>query len=184
MVHAKRKAHAESSCSDVEVVETEGTTWTNLSILLNSAGQSCYSFRQNVHPAFQKTSLLWRRHSRTVVLRHRRPAFDNLIEIDDDDEWSTGDDELVRAKFDDEVLELIGDDDQVVEDVLKVEADEPPYPVSGADNVLNQCPFCRRALTRPSVFHFFQFILILVASHVSLSHQDIQSHLNDCCDSA
>ena len=33
VVRAKRKAHAESSSSssDVEVVETEGTTWTNLS---------------------------------------------------------------------------------------------------------------------------------------------------------
>jgi hypothetical protein len=44
-------------------------TWTNLSILLNSAGQSYCSIRQNIHPAFKKANLLRRLHPQTVVLR-------------------------------------------------------------------------------------------------------------------
>ncbi|KAH9072362.1 hypothetical protein EDB83DRAFT_219202 [Lactarius deliciosus] len=69
-------------------------------------------------------------------------CFDNLIKIDD--EWSTGDDELVRpnpGEFDD-VLELTDDDE--VEHVLKVEGES--LSASG-DNTLDQCPFCGRSLT-------------------------------------
>ena len=69
-------------------------------------------------------------------------CLDNLIEIDD--EWDTGDDELVRANrggFDD-VLELTDDDE--VEDVLKV---EDASPSTSSDNTLDQCPFCGRSLT-------------------------------------
>ena len=84
------------------------------------------------------------------------------------------------------MLELTDDDDQVVEDVLKVEEDVPPPSTSGADNVLSQCPFCRRSLTNldPLVSFPLPIHRLLVVSHVSLSHQDIQSHVNDCCDSA
>jgi hypothetical protein len=39
------------------------------------------------------------------------------------------------------------DVDQVVKDVLKVEEDKPPPSTSGADNILNQYPFCGRGLT-------------------------------------
>jgi hypothetical protein len=39
-----------------------------ISILLNSAGQSYCSIRQNIHPAFKKTNLLRRLHPQTVVL--------------------------------------------------------------------------------------------------------------------
>ncbi|KAH9056723.1 DNA cross-link repair protein pso2/snm1 [Lactarius vividus] len=88
-------------------------------------------------------------------------CLDNLIKIED--EWDTGDDELVRpnpGEFDD-VLELTDDDDEV-EHVLKVE--DEPLSASG-DNTLDQCPFCGRSLT-------------------SLAPLDIQSHINNCCDSS
>ncbi|KAH9024591.1 DNA repair metallo-beta-lactamase-domain-containing protein [Lactarius hengduanensis] len=62
-------------------------------------------------------------------------CLDNLIKTDD--EWSTGDDELVE---------------------------DEPLSASG-DNTLDQCPFCGRSLT-------------------CLAPLDIQSHINDCCDSS
>jgi len=102
---------------------------------------------------------------------------ENLIETDD--EWGTGDDELVRTnrgEFDD-VLELTDDDE--VEDVLKVE-DEPPS--ASGDNNLDECPFCGRSLTNfaPLVSSPLQSTAIVVSC---VSYQDIQSHINDCCDS-
>lgn len=94
-----------------------------------------------------------------VIAPTSKISLENLIKIED--EWGTGDDELVRTikgEFD-EVLELTDDDE--VEDVLKFEDD---LPSASCDDNLDQCPLCRRSLT-------------------SLSLLDIQSHINDCCDS-
>jgi len=165
VVRAKRKARAhaaESSSSDVEVIETEGS----------SCSSSGKRFRQvtvdeSLHFAeFGRPKLLLNPTEAAAAkcLPEDEPAaapgdlgvassdggsstsmtacLDNLIEIDD--EWGTGDDELIRTKFDD-VLELT-DDDQVVEDALKVEEDEPPPSAN-----LDQCPFCGRGLTSLSL---------------------------------
>src|SRR6266702_995071 len=85
---------------------------------------------------------------------------ENLIEIDD--EWGTGDDELVhtnKGEFDD-VLELTDDDE--VGDVLKVE-DEPPS--ASGDNNLDECPFCGRSLTS-----FAPLVSLLLQSTAMSSH--------------
>ena len=65
---------------------------------------------------------------------------DNVIEIDD--EWGTGDDELVRANGDDVegVLELTDDE---VEEILKPKDESPATP----GEAINHCPFCGIDLT-------------------------------------
>ena len=107
----------------------------------------------------------------SVLATTSTTCLENLIEIDD--EWGTGDDELVRtnrSEFDD-VLELTDDDDEV-EDVLKVE-DEPPS--TSGDNNLNQCPFCGRCLTglAPLVSSLLQSTV--TSSHVYCSR--IYNHI-------
>ena len=80
-------------------------------------------------------------------------SLENPIAIDN--EWGTGDDELVctiKDEFDD-VLELTDDDDEV-EGVIKVE-DEPPS--ASGDDSLDQCPFCGRSLTSLSPLVSFTF---------------------------
>ena len=84
---------------------------------------------------------------------------DNVIDMDDD--WGTGDDELVRTNEAemDNVLELTDDDE--IEEALKLE--DEPAGFSG-DN-LDQCPFCGKTSTSLSstVSSFLQ-------STVALSH--------------
>ena len=65
---------------------------------------------------------------------------DNVIEIDD--EWGTGDDELVRANGDDVegVLELTDDE---VEEILKPKDESP----ATSGEAINHCPFCGIDLT-------------------------------------
>ncbi|KAI0306093.1 DNA repair metallo-beta-lactamase-domain-containing protein [Multifurca ochricompacta] len=67
-----------------------------------------------------------------------------------DDDWGTGDDEVVRG-----VLELTDDDE--IEEVLSLK-DEPSPVLTDA---LDQCPFCESSL-------------------MSISPLDIQSHINSC----
>ena len=91
-------------------------------------------------------------------------CLENLLTIDD--EWGTGDDELVRTIKDefDDVLELTDDDDEV-EDVIKVE-DEPPS--ASGDNNLDQCPFCGRSLTSLApLVSSLSVICLHVVSYVS-----------------
>jgi hypothetical protein len=81
-----------------------------------------------------------------VIAPTSKISLENLIKIED--EWGTGDDELVRTikgEFD-EVLELTDDDE--VEDVLKFEDD---LPSASCDDNLDQCPLCRRSLTSLSL---------------------------------
>ncbi|KAH9988395.1 hypothetical protein BJV77DRAFT_739166 [Russula vinacea] len=82
---------------------------------------------------------------------------DNVIEIDD--EWGTGDDELVRANGDDVegVLELTDDE---VEEILKPKDESP----ATSGEAINHCPFCGIDLT-------------------SFSSLDMQSHITTCSDS-
>jgi hypothetical protein len=90
----------------------------------------------------------------------------DVIEIDD--EWGTGDDELVRtngAEVDD-VLELT--DEEEIEGVLKLEDESPATP----GDFLDQCPFCGITLTSLSslVCFFFRdfpsyFLIGLVSGH-------------------
>jgi hypothetical protein len=164
VVRAKRKAkdYAESSSSDVEVVETDAQSSGKKARTGRGAGfpQQDESLRfaefgrpkllipmedsaedggeSSVPPlsADLGVSAFTDGSSSRIFATTSTTCIENLIEIDD--EWGTGDDELVRTnrgEFDD-VLELTDDDE--VEDVLK----EPP-PASALD----QCPFCGRCLT-------------------------------------
>jgi hypothetical protein len=65
---------------------------------------------------------------------------ENVIEIDD--EWGTGDDELVQANGTviEDVLELTDDE---VEEVLKPEDEFP----AASGGTIDQCPFCGITLT-------------------------------------
>jgi hypothetical protein len=185
VVRAKRKTHAESSSSsDVEVVETEGSSSCSSGKRFRR-GLGTVDVDESLHFAeFGRPKLLLipTEHSEDEPPSAPAPSdggsststacLDNLIEIDD--EWGTGDDELVRTKFDD-VLELTDDDDQVVEDVLKVEEDEPPPSTSGADNILDQCPFCGRGLTKLDPLVSFPHLHIHV-SRISLSSGHTITH--------
>jgi hypothetical protein len=95
-----------------------------------------------------------------VVLPADSTHVDCVIEIDDD--WRTGDDELVRTNGAeiDGVLELTDDDE--IEEVLKLE--DEPSDISG--DGLDQCPFCGETLTM-----FSSHVSSLPQSAVVLSHR-------------
>jgi hypothetical protein len=100
---------------------------------------------------------------------------DNVIEIDD--EWGTGDDELVRANVDEvgDVFELTDDE---VEEVQKPEDESPAASGENTD----QCPFCGITLTNFSSLVSSPTRFSFVLTH-RFCYQDMQSHITTCCDS-
>jgi hypothetical protein len=161
----KRKAKdyaAESSSSDIEVVETifgNGKKSKTVFPLDESLHFAEFGRPKLLIPAEDSTQLSTGHEPsvpasapRSANLGVAAPAviaptstisLENLIKIED--EWDTGDDERVRmskGEFDDVVVELTDDDE--VEDVLKFEDGRPS--TSNDDN-LDQCPFCGRSLT-------------------------------------
>ncbi|KAF8262628.1 DNA repair metallo-beta-lactamase-domain-containing protein [Lactarius quietus] len=151
-VRTKRKAKnyhapAESTSSDIEVVETDDVREPGKKAKTGFGGAMFPVQDESLHFAeFGRPKLL-------IPMEDETPTttcgFENLITIDD--EWGTGDDELVRT--------IKGE----FEDVLELADDDEPSSASG-DNNLDQCPFCGRGFS-------------------SLTPLDIQSHINDCCDS-
>jgi hypothetical protein len=83
---------------------------------------------------------------------------DNVIEIDD--EWGTGDDELVQSNgFEvDGALELTDDE---VEAILKPENESP----ATSEETTDQCPFCGITLTRLSTPVSFLVRSVIILAH-------------------